>query len=901
MPTDHQADELSAALRRFGLHEFRPGQREVIEAICAGHDCLCIMPTGGGKSLCYQLPSMVRDGLTIVVSPLIALMKDQVDALRQRDIPATLINSSLTPAEQQERLMAAAAGKYRMVYVAPERLRNNRFLDAIRATPIQLLAVDEAHCISQWGHDFRPDYARIGQFREWLGGVQTVALTATATPRVREDIIQTLRLRKTKQFMSGFARPNLHFGVRQLQSDREKLDEIEQFLEKNEGAGIIYCSTRKRCEAVVEHLRDSLHIPAGVYHAGLVAEQRRVIQDRFMNNDLRVIVATNAFGMGIDKPDLRFVIHFNIPGSLEAYYQEAGRAGRDGKHSVCVLLHSYQDRYIQEFFIDNRYPPPALIEQVYDYLRAIDEDPIEMTAEEIKDALGVSVSAEAIGSCLKILARTRVLERLEAGRGMARVWIDSTLPTLVDLLPREAKVQRRVLYALERAVGDRRGEEVFVRPEYLLQETGLGRSQLARALRELSKLEQLDYVPPFRGRATHFRRRDVEFSQLEIDFEGLQKMKQMELERLNQVVAYAQSPLCRQKAILEYFGDPSAAPCGVCDRCQRRRGWPTIAPLSTFAKDVELTATSSAADAPAPAAKGLRATEDEQTAGELEGMVELFEAIIDAIRRIHGRVGRGLIAQFLCGSQSTKVQRMGLSRLPGFGMLHSLRQADAATVVDILIQHGILVQQEVTRNRPTVAVAAAMANSQQARELLSHVKLPQEIRAVMMPLARKVRQAQQEARRHATPRGEAQPMVATDVVDSAVTRATQGLIPEERIARPPADALDSRRVVEVGAASDPATESTPKTDATKDCPGRSQSVSDFVWTLMLFRQGADWQQVQVIRRMSDEEVADSLCAALKAGKRLDAKWLRGAGGGNSTPGQQRVARELRRRLAAGLH
>jgi ATP-dependent DNA helicase RecQ len=426
---------IDQALERFGLNSFRPGQREVIEAISTGSDCLCVMPTGGGKSLCYQLPSLIRPGLTIVVSPLIALMKDQVDSLGRNGIPAALINSTLSHSEQQTRLQDVAAGKYQLVYVAPERLRNPRFLEAIRATPIQLLAIDEAHCISQWGHDFRPDYTRIGQFREWLGGVQTVALTATATPRVRQDIMDVLGLKKPRQFMSGFARPNLHFGVINCQSDREKEEELGKFLKSNPGAGIIYAATRKRCEALVDWIGQTLKIPVGAYHAGLQQEQRRVIQERFMSNQLRLIVATNAFGMGIDKSDLRFVIHYNMPGSLEAYYQEAGRAGRDGKDSVCVMLYSMQDRYIQEYFIENNYPPRDVIQSVYEFLQSREEDPIELTLEEIRDQMGTSVTPEAIGSCLQILSRTRVLERFEAGGGLALVRINSDLPTLVNLFP----------------------------------------------------------------------------------------------------------------------------------------------------------------------------------------------------------------------------------------------------------------------------------------------------------------------------------------------------------------------------------------------------------------------------------------------------------------------------------
>ncbi|RMF42415.1 MAG: RecQ family ATP-dependent DNA helicase [Planctomycetota bacterium] len=870
MSVSQQADSLSNALQQFGLTEFRPGQREVIEAILAGHDCMCIMPTGGGKSLCYQLPSVIRAGLTIVVSPLIALMKDQVDSLQARGIPATLINSTLSAAQQQQRLQEVAAGKYRLVYVAPERLRNPRFVDAIRATPIQLLAIDEAHCISQWGHDFRPDYARIGQFREVLGGVQTIALTATATPRVRDDICDVLRLRKPKQFMSGFARPNLHFGVVQANADREKLEQVGRFLQQQPGAGIIYCATRKRCDTVVEYIAEQLHIPVGAYHAGLLPEQRRAIQDRFMNDDLRIVVATNAFGMGIDKPDLRFVIHFNMPGSLEAYYQEAGRAGRDGLRSTCVMLYAYQDRYIQEFFIDNRYPSRELIQQVYEFLQEIDEDPIEMTMEEIKTALGLSVSAEAIGSCLKILARTRVLERLEAGGGMARVCLDSNLPTLVDLLPREAKTQRTVLRALEQMVGDRRGEEVYVHPDALSRRTQLDRKQIQRALRELNKLEAVDYVPPFRGRATHFRRRDVPFERLGIDFDHLRKMKEVEYERLNQVVGYAQSSLCRQRAILRYFGDTSADNCGQCDRCQRRRGWPQIPAPATAAANPTPGQSGEPGQTGSPSGNDRAVGADQEAdqavvcAGDDPLVLAALEAIVDAVRRTHGRIGKQLIAQFLCGSQNAKVQKMGLTRLAGFGMLSDLRQADAVEALEALLHAGVLTQHEVTRNRPTISVSEEVGQGREVRTALARVPLDRSLAEKLQAIGRRVARPQQAAQQ----------------------RMGEQARREGQEASPAPAPRDRHRV-------------DPPPQQQRDA-AQGETASDFTWTIMLFRQGADWGQVRAIRRMSDDELAASLCDALAAGRALEAKWIACPQDQTPTPGQQRVLRELRRRRAAGL-
>src|SRR3954451_19926895 len=362
------APPLESNLARFKLQSFRPGQRDVIAAILAGDNCLCIMPTGGGKSLCYQLPSIAREGLTLVVSPLIALMKDQVDSLTEIGIAATCINSMLSPAEAYQRMDDMAAGRFDLVYIAPERLRSSLFLEKLREVKVQLLAVDEAHCISEWGHDFRPDYARLGRLRQKLNHPQTIALTATATPDVRRDIVAQLQLSEPKTFITGFSRPNLHFEVEQATGEQHRDQLLINFLRETPGAGIIYSATRKGCEQLVPILSATAGRRVDLYHAGLESDDRRRVQDEFMSGKTPIIVATNAFGMGIDKSDLRFVVHYNIPGTLEAYYQEAGRAGRDGLRSRCLLLFAHRDRRIQEYFIESGYPEPAIVAEVYDFL-----------------------------------------------------------------------------------------------------------------------------------------------------------------------------------------------------------------------------------------------------------------------------------------------------------------------------------------------------------------------------------------------------------------------------------------------------------------------------------------------------------------------------------------------------
>ena len=562
----------------FGYESFRPHQQGIVEAALAGKDVLAVMPTSAGKSICYQVPAIAlaerTGGLTVVVSPLISLMADQVGALRQYGVAASCLNSTLTGAEQADVLHGIAAGALTLVYVAPERLDDPALLTVAAERGVALLAVDEAHCISQWGNDFRPSYQRIIEFIDALPARPPVmALTATATKAVRDDIARSLGLRDPHSVLASFDRPNLKFLVERPATRKAKDARVASFiLEREEQSGIVYCSSRRAVEELCDLLRRR-GIPATRYHAGLSAAEREQNQADFLYDRARVMVATNAFGMGIDKPDVRLVLHADCPNSLEAYFQEAGRAGRDGKKAYAVLLYNGHDERKMDKRIVEEFPDKQFIRDVYEHLAYFYQIALgdgrghTFLFDITKFCQTFHHFSIQTNSALKILQRAGYIYYDMEPDAMARVRFLLDRDDLYRLDNSSAD-EDAVVLALLRHYSGLFTDYSYIDENAVAYHSGLTRQQVYLILKSLSQRHIIHYIPQRKLPTITYTRDREAADRLVLSPEVYDQRREQFVHRIKVILAYATNDdVCRSRQLLRYFGETRSTDCGICDVC----------------------------------------------------------------------------------------------------------------------------------------------------------------------------------------------------------------------------------------------------------------------------------------------------------------------------------------------
>ena len=564
-----------AILKKYwGYDDFRGIQREIIESIGSGRDTLGLMRTGGGKSITFQVPTLAQEGLCLVITPLIALMKDQVANLRSRGIKAAAIYSGMKSREVITVLENCIFGDYKFLYISPERLTSDIFLNKVRRIPVALITVDEAHCISQWGHDFRPSYRSLSELRSIFPGVPVLALTATATPAVAVDIQQQLLFKEHNCYAMSFERKNLVYVVRNTEN---KSQELIHILNRIQGSAIVYTLNRKRTKEVCEFLL-SQGITAEYYHAGLTPESKDEKEQRWKNGESRVMVATNAFGMGIDKSNVRLVVHVDIPGSIEAYFQEAGRAGRDGNSAYAVMLYSRNDHSIVSRRVADNYPKKEYIRAVYDnlcyYYSMALGDGLNCTFEFslVDFCRKYHLQTLQTDSALRILTRMGYIEYVEEMEYASRVHFIINREELYKLrnLPQEYET---LITALLRNYSGLFTDYAFIDERYLARVTKLTRHRMYEILVSLSQKRIIQYAPSKRCPIVTFTRHRVLGEELRFAPEVYEERKAAFEERIASMLKYATSATeCRSSMLLRYFGEKNVSDCGACDICIARKG-----------------------------------------------------------------------------------------------------------------------------------------------------------------------------------------------------------------------------------------------------------------------------------------------------------------------------------------